>query len=109
MIAVTISTIIAIDGVFKLENRTDINFLIPESSHLTEFNSKLNEYNFDDGSESGVYMGQLNYTEKLSNIILFSAELQKRTDLIQNYSSWVEPFTQFVAEYYETSKVFHYN
>lgn len=106
MIAVVIYTAIALDGVFKLNSHVDINFLIPKSSYLKDFNLIFKENYVDYGTESGIYMGQLNYTKLMPNIISMSNELQMKSNLVQNYSSWIEPFTQFVNEFYGIGKFF---
>lgn len=86
----------AIDGVLKLEQKFDPYWFIPESTYLSKYIEKSKEFYPDVGYEAGVYMGKLNYTAEMPKLIELSDSLKNRSDLIHGYSSWVEPFTEFV-------------
>lgn len=52
------------------------------------------------GYDGGVYLGNLNYSTSMTNLIEMSAKIKSRSDIIYDYKSWVEPFHEYILDYH---------
>lgn len=48
------------------------------------------------GFEGGLYLGSLNYSQELVNIKHMVDNLRENDDFMQDFSSWIEPFRDYV-------------
>lgn len=89
------------NGLFHLEQKFDPSWFIPSSTYLSKFMTTKDIYYPDMGYEGGIYLGKLNYSTSMTNLIEMSSRLKNRSDIILNYNSWVEPLQEYVQDYYD--------
>lgn len=103
LLAVALNTGFAIHSMLKLEQKFDLKQFVPESSYLKQFNEKQGIYFPVIGIDTGIYLGHLNYTESLPNLLNMSKTLTNRPDLMLDYDSWIDGFAEFAVIYHNTN------
>lgn len=80
----------------KLRQGFDLTWFIPKSTYLSEYIEQKYKYYPSLGFEGGLYLGSLNYSEELLNIKHVVDNLKENDEFIQDFSSWIEPFRDYV-------------
>lgn len=95
-------TLYSLTNVFRLEQKFDPNWFIPDRTYLSQFTAMKKEFYPDQGYEAAILMGRLNYSQELNHIAQMVDTITSRTDIVHEISSWITPFHDFVEIYYET-------
>lgn len=80
----------------KLKQGFDLTWFIPKSTYLWEYIEQRYKYYPGLGFEAGLYLGSLNYSQELMNIKNVVDNLRENGEFVQDFSSWVEPFRDYV-------------
>lgn len=88
-------------AVFRLEQRFDPNWFIPERTYLSKFIEMRKELYPDQGYEAMILMGRLNYTAELVHIHDMVDRIENETAIVHEMSAWIVPFREFVFNYFE--------
>lgn len=71
-------------------------WFIPKSTYLWKYVEQKHKYYPSMGLEGGLYLGSLNYSQELLNIKQIVDNLRENDNFVQDFSSWVEPFRDYV-------------
>lgn len=88
-------------AVFRLEQRFDPNWFIPQGTYLNKFIEIKKDLYPNQGYEAMILMGQLNYTSELVHIHDMVDRMENETEIVHEMSAWIIPFREFVFNYYE--------
>lgn len=94
-------TAFSLGGLFRLEQRFDPNWFIPERTYLSKYITLKKNLYPDQGYEASIMMGKLNYSQELNDIAGMVQTIENRTDLVHEISSWISPFHEFVYTYFD--------
>ncbi|XP_017768460.1 PREDICTED: protein patched homolog 3-like [Nicrophorus vespilloides] len=92
---------LSIESVFKLEQRFDPTWFIPQHTYLGEFLKQKFEYFPNNGFEAATYVGAVNYTYEFKNVIHIDSQLENSSDIVTDINSWVGPFRNYVKVNYK--------
>lgn len=95
----------SLESLFKLQQKFDPQWFIPERTYLHKYLVEQTKYYPDMGYEATIFMGKINYTEEMPKIILAIEQITNQTDLIYNLDSWIEPYQQFVSVFFGKSSL----
>lgn len=84
-----------------LEQKFDPLWFIPEDSYFLKYIQERTKYYPTMGFEAGLYMGELDYNLELERIHDAVELLRNNTDIVNDISSWVQPFHDFVYEHFK--------
>lgn len=96
IISAFVISIFCLRHVFMLTQKFDSTWFIPSSSYYFEYVMKYRFYYPDRGYEAQVIMGNLNYTQEMTKILLLSEQIKNETNVLDNVQSWIIPFRDFV-------------
>lgn len=82
----------------QLKQGFDLMWFIPKSTYLSKYVEQRHNYYPSLGFEGGLYLGSLNYSDELWNIKHMVDNLRENDDFLQGFSSWVEPFRDYVYD-----------
>lgn len=88
-------------GLFRLEQKFDPNWFIPERTYLSKYNAVRENLYPDQGYEAMVLMGRLNYTHELVHIADMVDAIENRTDLVHEINAWIIPFREFINTFHD--------
>lgn len=88
-------------GLFRLEQKFDPNWFIPERTYLSKFITVKQDLYPDQGYEAMVLMGRLNYTQELVHIADMVDAIENRTDLVHEINAWIIPFREFIYTHHD--------
>lgn len=91
----------SIEAILKLEQRFDPMWFIPENTYLNQYVHNKRALYPNQGYEASILMGQLNYSQDLTKIVTMVNEIENRTNIVYEISSWIEPFHDFVLTYFD--------
>lgn len=101
LMATVVVTGFSLVGLFRLEQKFDPNWFIPEHTYLSKYNAVKQDLYPDQGYEAMVLMGRLNYTHELVRIADLVDAIENRTDLVHEINAWIIPFREFIYTYHD--------
>lgn len=96
----------SLQSLFKLEQKFDPTWLVPEHTYLYKYMQKQHEFYPDIGYDASIYLGGLNYANEMQNILTMVDEMDLRSNVIHQISAWPKPFREFVRTYYGKGMAF---
>lgn len=87
---------VSAESVLKLKQGFDLMWFIPKSTYLWEYVEQRYKHYPSFGFEGGLYVGSLNYSHELLNIKHVVDNLRENDEFVQDVSSWIEPFRDYV-------------
>lgn len=88
----------SLEATLRLQQKFDPKWFIPDRTYLHEYHVKQATYYPDAGFEASMFMGRINYTRELPNIIETLDRIENRTQLVHNVNAWTTPFRDFVQD-----------
>lgn len=76
------------------------NYLSNEN-YLQDFRRELERAFPERGSEAFIFLGELDYSVDLENMVNLTEQLNNRSDIIQYPKSWSSDFSQYLLEMYD--------
>nr|XP_022901687.1 protein patched homolog 1-like [Onthophagus taurus] len=88
----------SIESTFKLEQRFDPMWFIPTESYFNKYIRQRKSYYPHIGVEAAMYVGGVNYTHEMKNLLRMNDVLINSTDMLYGVRSWVPAYTNYVFE-----------
>lgn len=88
-------------GLFRLEQRFDPNWFIPERTYLSKYIAMKQNLYPDQGYEAMILMGRLNYSQELVHIADMVDAIDNRTNLVHEINAWILPFREFIYTFHD--------
>lgn len=96
IIFTVIMTGFSLEALFRLEQRFDPAWFIPENTYYKAFLDERQLYYPEMGNEAFVYIGAVNYSQELPKIFAIVNSLNNETDILHSVDAWTEPFRTYV-------------
>lgn len=90
----------SLQGLFRLEQKFDPNWFIPNRTYLSKYLHKQSELYPDIGYEATIFVGNVNYSRELPKIMEALDRIENKTQLVKDISTWTQPFRDFVLVYF---------
>ncbi|KAM3967251.1 LOW QUALITY PROTEIN: patched domain-containing protein 3-like [Aphomia sociella] len=97
---VLIVTGFSVSAIFRLEQRFDPKWFIPDDTYYKEYLINYDYYYPDAGHLSMVFFGEMNYLHEFPKLYEIAHELRNQS-YIDNVSSWVDSFHRYVLKNYK--------
>ncbi|XP_049870407.1 NPC intracellular cholesterol transporter 1-like [Pectinophora gossypiella] len=87
-------------AIFKLEQRFDPKWFIPEGTYYKDFLTNHETLYPEEGNAAFVFLGKMNYSTEFLNLYNMVQEL-KQKPYVKDMVDWVEPFREYVLANYD--------
>ncbi|KAG5683724.1 hypothetical protein PVAND_012989 [Polypedilum vanderplanki] len=88
----------SIDRILLIKQKFDPIWFIPTKSYFYEFWSEYRKFYPERGYEAGIYIGNLNYSANLQEIIMMAREVESRNDIVSRIQSWPNAFHNYMLD-----------
>ncbi|XP_059056673.1 NPC1-like intracellular cholesterol transporter 1 [Achroia grisella] len=99
---VIVMTGFSTSAIFKLEQRFDPKWFIPDGTYYKDYLTIYDTYYPDEGHLGMAFLGEMNYRYEFPNLYNLSRELQNQS-YIDDVSTWVDSFYKYVLRNFEVN------
>lgn len=94
---VTIAAV-AIKGNLELTQKFDPQWLLPSSSYVLQYLNQRSKFYPDLGKDGGIYIGDVQYHEKMEYIHRLAMQITNETSYVKNVDSWTHGFIKYTQK-----------
>ncbi|KAG7307929.1 hypothetical protein JYU34_006545 [Plutella xylostella] len=90
----------SIEAIFRLEQRFDPKWFIPEGTYYGDYLQQYDHYYPNEGHMAMVFLGDMKYKDEFPKLHDMVLELDNQT-YVRNMSSWVDVFHKYMLKNYD--------
>lgn len=87
----------SIEAIFRLEQRFDPKWFIPEDTYYKDFLTNYDYYYPDEGNAAMVFLGEMDYNTEFSNLYEMTQNLRNQS-YVNELVTWVDSFQGYVLK-----------